>query len=405
MKKSLVCFLLATMLVNVPSMAKADEQAVKEAQAKYNEYLEKIEELEGVVMDLDSSIIVCLDEINSNNAKIENLNAQIKTSEETIVKLKKDIEDAEDLKDSRLREMYKSGNVSANYIDMLISAENVYDFFKRVNALGRVLDLDREMIESIEEDKSQIQEELLSTESAKKDLVILNNDVKKQKEELDEKKAEQEQILASIEEEKNKFGTEVLEVAERDLVQSQIDSIESNSNSISGLRSIVTQLTAIRDNQLQTEVVKSEVTSAIEKANGYITRLQAQTSNATISNPSRGNVNVTGQDIVDYAMQFLGTPYVWGATGPSTFDCSGLTSYVYRHCANLEITRTTYTQINVGTPVAYEDMQAGDLVFMRNNEHVGIYIGNGKMIHAPRTGDVVKISNVFSFYAARRILN
>ena len=79
-------------------------------------------------------------------------------------------------------------------------------------------------------------------------------------------------------------------------------------------------------------------------------------------------------------------------------------SYVYRHCANLEITRTTYTQINVGTPVEYGDMQPGDLVFMRNNEHVGIYIGNGQMIHAPRTGDVVKVSNVFSFYAARRIL-
>lgn len=404
MKKSLVCLLLSTMLINIPSMAKADEQAVKEAQAKYNEYLEKISELEEVVMDLDNSIIDCLNEIDSNNSKIENLNAQIKTSGETIVKLKQDIEDREDLKDSRLREMYKSGNVSANYIDMLISAENVYDFFKRVNALGRVLDLDKQIIEAIEDDKAQIQEELTKTETAKEDLVILNDEVKKQKEELDKKKEEQEQIIVSIEEEKNKFGVEVLEVAERDLIQPQIEMIKNNSNNLSTLNSAVSQLIAIRDNQIQTDVVKAEIDSAIEEANGYISKLRVQLSGATISNPSRGNVNVTGQDIVNYAYQFLGAPYVWGATGPSTFDCSGLTSYVYRHCANLEITRTTYTQINIGTPVAYEDMQPGDLVFMRNNEHVGIYIGNGKMIHAPRTGDVVKVSNVFSFYAARRIL-
>ena len=404
MKKSLVCLLLSTMLINIPSMVKADEQAVKEAQAKYNEYTQKISELEGVVMDLDNSIIECMNEIEKNNKKIEELNTQIKTSGENISKLEKDIEDREDIKDNRLREMYKSGNVSANYLEMLISSENVYNFFERVSALSRVIKLDREMIESIEEDKYEIQQELIATENAKKDLIILNNDVKKQQEDLADKKGEQEQIIASIEEEKNKFGVEVLEVAERDLVQPQIDSIKNNSGDLSALNNAVSQLTAMRDNQIQTEAVKSEINSAIEEANGYISKLRVQLSGATISNPSRGSVNVTGQDIVNYAYQFLGTPYVWGATGPDTFDCSGFTSYVYRYCANLEITRTTYTQIDVGTPVAYEDMQAGDLVFMRNNEHVGIYIGNGKMIHAPRTGDVVKVSNVFSFYAARRIL-
>lgn len=404
MKKTLICFLVTTMLVGIPSIAKADEQTVREAQAKYNEYLDKISELEGVVMDLDNSIIECLNEIEANNSKIENLNSQIKESTENISRLEKDIENREGIKDNRLREMYKSGNASVSYLDMLISSENVYDFFVRLDALTRVVNLDKQMIESIEKDKEEIQQELIATEEAKRDLVILNNDVKKQKENLDSKKEEQSKIIASIEQEKNKFGVEVLEVAERDLIQPQLETIKNNSGDLTALNNAVSQLTAIRDGQVQTDTVKSEINSAIEEANGYISKLRVQLSGATISNPSRGSVSVTGQDIVNYAYQFLGTPYVWGATGPDTFDCSGLTSYVYRHCANLEITRTTYTQINVGTPVAYEDMQPGDLVFMRNNEHVGIYIGNGKMIHAPRTGDVVKVSNVFSFYAARRIL-
>lgn len=404
MKKGLICLLVTSMLVSIPSIARADEEAVKQAQAKYNEYVTKIEELESVVMSLDTSIHECLDKIDSNNTEIVNLNTQIKESNENIKSLESDIVNRELMKDSRVRQMYMGGNVSVNYLSMLLSADNVIDFFKRLSALGVLIDLDNSIVETIESNKKEIQEELKTTENSKKKLVVLNKEIEQQKKDLDSKKVEQESIIASIEEEKNRFGVEVLEVAERELVQPHIKSIGESRMNLQSLQSIVSRLTALKNNQIQTEAVQAEIDSAIEEANGLISSLRIQNSGATISNPARGNVGVTGQDIVDYAYQFLGIPYVWGATGPSTFDCSGLTSYVYRHCANLEITRTTYTQINVGIPVAYNEMQPGDLVFMRNNEHVGIYIGNGQMIHAPRTGDVVKVSNVFSFYAARRIL-
>lgn len=404
MKKGLICLLLTSMLVSIPSIAKADEEKVKQAQAKYNEYVTKIEELESVVMSLDTSINECLDKINFNNTEIVNLNTQIKESTQNIKSLEEDIVDRESMKDNRVRQMYMSGDASVNYLGMLVSADNVINFFNRLHALGTLLELDNSIVETIENDKKEIQEELKATENSKKKLVVLNREIEQQKKDLDSKRSEQESIIASIEEEKNRFGVEVLEVAERELVQPHIKSIGESRMNLQSLQSIVSRLTALRNNQIQTEAVQAEIDSAIEEANGLISSLRIQNSGATISNPARGNVGVTGQDIVDYAYQFLGIPYVWGATGPSTFDCSGLTSYVYRHCANLEITRTTYTQINVGIPVAYNEMQPGDLVFMRNNEHVGIYIGNGQMIHAPRTGDVVKVSNVFSFYAARRIL-
>ena len=99
----------------------------------------------------------------------------------------------------------------------------------------------------------------------------------------------------------------------------------------------------------------------------------------------------------------LGKPYVFGATGPSSFDCSGFTSYVYRKATGIDITRTTYSQIGVGRPVSRDQLQPGDLVFPHAG-HVGIYVGNGNIIHAPRTGDVVKVSPIWSFYAARRVL-
>ncbi len=113
-------------------------------------------------------------------------------------------------------------------------------------------------------------------------------------------------------------------------------------------------------------------------------------------------IGTEGDSIVAYAKKFLGTPYVWGGTTPIGFDCSGFTQYVYAQ-HGISISRTTYTQVNDGIAVSQSQLQPGDLVFT-SAHHVGIYVGNGQMIHAPETGDFVKISNIWSFYAARRIL-
>jgi len=111
---------------------------------------------------------------------------------------------------------------------------------------------------------------------------------------------------------------------------------------------------------------------------------------------------VNGQDIVNYARNFLGVPYVWGGTSPNGFDCSGLVQYVYKNFG-IHISRTTKTQINDGREVGRNELQLGDLVFTSSG-HVSIYIGNNQIIHAPQQGEVVKISNIWNFWRARRIL-
>ena len=134
--------------------------------------------------------------------------------------------------------------------------------------------------------------------------------------------------------------------------------------------------------------------------------LEAEASAANNFTPNRGQtVSGSGNAIVDYAYQFIGTPYVYGATGPDSFDCSGFTSYVYRNVYGVDISRTTYSQINAGYSVSYDELQPGDLVFTYGLDHVGIYVGNGQYIHAPQPGDSVKVSPVTSFYAARRVVS
>jgi cell wall-associated NlpC family hydrolase len=95
---------------------------------------------------------------------------------------------------------------------------------------------------------------------------------------------------------------------------------------------------------------------------------------------------------ISYAYSKLGSPYVWGATGPNAFDCSGLTQAAYRS-AGVSLPRTTYSQINAGRRVGRSELRPGDLVFFYSGiSHVGIYVGNGQMIHAPNPSAPVRVA-------------
>jgi len=124
--------------------------------------------------------------------------------------------------------------------------------------------------------------------------------------------------------------------------------------------------------------------------------------------------NSAGQRVVQIAEQYLGIPYVYGGSTPAGFDCSGFTSYVYKQLG-YSLYRSSYQQINNGVPVSKSELQPGDLLLFKRQgasriHHVGIYVGNGMMIHSPQTGDVIKYTSIVSgyynncYYAARRIV-
>jgi cell wall-associated NlpC family hydrolase len=112
-----------------------------------------------------------------------------------------------------------------------------------------------------------------------------------------------------------------------------------------------------------------------------------------------------GVEALRAAATRLGKPYVWGASGPNSFDCSGLTSWAFNQ-AGVTLPRSSSAQSSVGRSVSWSDMQPGDLVFYYSPvSHVGIYAGGGKMINAPQSGDVVKYQTVSAdaFSGARRV--
>jgi cell wall-associated NlpC family hydrolase len=120
-----------------------------------------------------------------------------------------------------------------------------------------------------------------------------------------------------------------------------------------------------------------------------------------------GGGSATGEAIANYAMQYLGYPYVWATHGPSSFDCSGFTYWVVLNTLGIDIGTGLWTQVSAGTSVSQSDLQPGDLVFFQNTyewglSHVGIYIGNGQFIHAENESTGVVISSLSSSYYSSR---
>lgn len=115
----------------------------------------------------------------------------------------------------------------------------------------------------------------------------------------------------------------------------------------------------------------------------------------TLAPPSySGPASGRAAEAIDAAMAQLGKPYVWGASGPNSFDCSGLTMWAWGK-AGISLPHFTGAQWNMGRHVDRSEIQPGDLIFyFGDHHHVGIYLGGGRVIHAPHTGDVVKISNL-----------
>ncbi|MFE2097523.1 NlpC/P60 family protein [Streptomyces sp. NPDC059468] len=187
-----------------------------------------------------------------------------------------------------------------------------------------------------------------------------------------------------------------------------------------------TDLNALRSRQAELKRQKKTITGKLAQARELLAGLTpAQRAQITGDGTAAGHASRSAPDArpdleptgspaapgsraaaaVAYAYQKLGSPYVWGATGPDAFDCSGLVQAAYRS-AGVSLPRTTYAQINAGRRVSRSELQPGDLVFFYSGiSHVGLYIGNGQMIHAPNPSAPVRVAPIdqMPFAGATRV--
>lgn len=191
---------------------------------------------------------------------------------------------------------------------------------------------------------------------------------------------------------------------------SVLSELEAKQRQVAVERAAATQkLIAVEQKRRDLSAKKTEVQGKLAQARSLLNSLTAKgraklKAQEKAQSKALGNsdkpANYTGpasgraRSALDFAYAQLGKPYQWGATGPSSFDCSGLTGGAWR-AAGVSLPRTSQDQYGSGRQVAQSDLQPGDLVFFYSDiHHVGIYIGGGKMIHAPRTGKNVEIAGI-----------
>lgn len=360
----------SSMIVTPVLAAPSVDDLKKEKASKQNE-----------VSSLQSQLTTLMGKVNTLESELIQTGEDItKAQSDLVVAQKKEKEQYAAMK-KRIKYMYEAGNDSA--FETLVTSDDFTDLLSKAEYVQNVHSYDRKQLQEYVETKQQISDLKDSLEKDQKELESKQAEYEKQGDNLNNlitsKSAEvanldseiQAAAEAAAKEAAERAAKEAAEKAAKEAAKKQQASAANNSTSSN------------RNNS-----TTSNNTTSNKNNTSNTTRPSRPSGNNTSSNTTSGS-NANGGMIVSRAYSQLGKPYVWGACGPSSFDCSGFVSY----CLTGSYTRLGTTLTFMGW-TRVSNPQPGDVVTTAT--HCGIYIGNGQMIHAPHTGDVVKVGPVQS---------
>ena len=294
---------------------------------------DELEQIKSQVQSIDAQLETVTEQYNITRMRVEQTRANIAEMEQQLAALTAELESRKDILGKRMRELYKAGN--ADILEVLTECKTVDDLYTNLDRAQRIGGGDVSIIASVIAARGEVDAARSSLEA--------------QKAELDASAA---QLAAQ---------------------KSQIEGdLQRRQSLLAGVEAEVNSLIA------QEEANRAPVTSR-----PGVTR--------PIPTPPPAPPYAPAAVQVAYAQ--LGKPYQYAGSGPNVFDCSGLVMYCYAQ-VGIRLPHSSYMQARCGVPVSYADLQAGDLVFFHGYGHVGMYIGNGQYIHAPHTGDVVRIADL-----------
>jgi cell wall-associated NlpC family hydrolase len=306
------------------------------------------------------------------NVKLARIDRDLKQNRFHLKVARANLGHAQGMLSQRLVAIYVSGE-SSTTLEVLLGASSLDDLVNRIETVNRVSDQDARVINQVTAFRAQI---------------------KRQKAALDRAHAAQAKIVSE-------------RAAEKTRIQSQLAQRQALLSTIRGqivqLRAQERARQARLEAQLRARVLTQNTLSHPGGGANAIGVAAATPEGATVAPPGHYG------GVVGIAMGYLGVPYVYGGASPSGFDCSGLVMYAFAQLG-VSLPHSSYAQYSMGVAVSRDQLQPGDLVFFNGLGHVGIYGGGGQFIHAPHTGDVLKLSSLSeSWYAstyvgARRIL-
>ena len=334
------------------------------------------------LQNLDASLGLAIEAYNGANVELDRIDGELDANARHLVTARKSLNVAQRRIAERLRDLYVNGDGDTT-LDVLLGSRSLDDVISRIDAIHRVSSQDSRILTSVREYRHQVQTHRAKLKDARTEQAEVVADRAAQKASIESQLAQRQQLLASVKDEIQRMQ------AEERRRQAEL----------------------ARQAQARLEAQRL----AAQQAAASLSTAEATTAAATFDTgydipaapPPDGS---RASQVIAIAMRYLGVPYVWGGASPSQgFDCSGLTTYAFAQIG-VSLPHHAASQWNYGTPVSRDDLQPADLVFFNGLGHMGMYIGGGQFIHAPHTGDVVKISSIHdSWYAstwvgARRVL-
>ncbi|CAN5373177.1 C40 family peptidase [soil metagenome] len=308
---------------------------------------------------IDRSLGPVVEAYNLANVKLRKIEGDLHENGQQLKLARTNLKFAQDSLAARLVAAYTSSSPDNSTLAVLLGSTSFEDLLNRIESMN-----------SASQAEGSIVKQVTSFKAA----------VKKNRSELENARSEQQRIVAE-------------KAAQKQRIQSQLASRRALLSSIRDEIARMRASEAAQQRRLAAAVESRIAQQEPPPSNGV--GVSASTPEGAVVLPP----STTG-GVVGIAMRYLGVPYVWGGAGPSGFDCSGLVVYVFAKIG-ISLPHSTYALWKMGVAVPRDQLQPGDLVFHNALGHMGIYIGNNQMIHAPHTGDVVKISSLTGWYASR----
>jgi len=367
----------SSMIVTPVLAAPSVDDLKKEKAAKQNE-----------VSSLQSQLTTLMGKVNTLESELIQTGEDItKAQSDLVVAQKKEKEQYAAMK-KRIKYMYEAGNDSA--FETLVTSDDFTDLLSKAEYVQNVHSYDRKQLQEYVETKQQISDLKDSLEKDQKELESKQVEYEKQGDNLNNlitsKSSEVANLDSEIQAAAEAAAREAAERAAREAAAKEAErqqAAASNHNAAS--TSNRNNTTSNRNNTTSSSTATSNRNNTTSSSSASVATKPSHSSSSTTTS----GTNANGGSIVSRAYSQLGKPYVWGAFGPNSFDCSGFVSY----CLTGSYTRLGTTLTFMGW-TRVSNPQPGDVVTTAT--HCGIYIGNGQMIHAPHTGDVVKVGPVQS---------
>lgn len=366
------------------------QQQSQTLQQELNDQNSKLKTEQDKKAAIDAQVANTQKQISILQAQIDATNAQIAVKQKDIDNTQKSVDENYDLLKQRMRTLYMAGNES--YLSVLLSSDSLPDFLNNAEVIRTVSKHDSDIVDGLKADEERLKADKATLDASMKDLSDKQSTI-----------AAQKVVLAAQ------------QSAQADTVAQAKQAADSTQQQVSAVNAKAKQT----QNDIAAEAKREQEAQAAAQraAAARIAALAATGATGSEYAPVGQTGSGTVDAVINLANQLavLKKPYVWGAAGPDSFDCSGFTQYVFKKTTSFsganELPHSSQAQYEYGTPVSKDNLQAGDLVFFGSGpagiDHVGIYVGGGQFIDAPNSNSYVRYDTLAywgNYVGAKRLL-